>query len=320
MYLGVSPYDALATYSLLQYAELAEGVWFPRGGMYQVIETLAAIAEGLGVTFRYNAPVARIDTNGARAEGVTLEDGERLTADVVIANADLPYVYQKLLPEDRLSSNTMKRLKYTSSALMFYWGVKGQVDALMPHNVFLAEHRYRESFERIFRDLSLPDEPSLYIHIPSKVNPDFAPSGSHCMMVLVPVGHMNEAQPQDWEKLQDRAREATFQALGTVGLGDVSGRIVSESTIAPPDYHAMNLARGSAFGLSHNFMQVGYLRPRNRHARYGNLYFAGASTHPGTGLPIVLLSAQLTVERILQEQSASGRTVSTVAGVSTGKA
>jgi phytoene desaturase len=307
MYLGVSPYEALATYSLLQFTELAEGIWFPRGGMYRVIESLANIAEGLGVEFRYSTPVTSIEVDGSRATGVILKGGERLTADVIVANADLPYVYRDLLPDDGKASR-MDKMKYTSSALMFYWGVKGELDALLPHNVFLAEHRYRESFDRIFKDLTLPDEPSLYIHIPSKIDPTFAPPGHHCLTALVPVGHMNDKQPQDWVALKDKARTAVLDCLSRIGLNDISDRIVTEATIGPPDYRDMNLVKGSAFGLSHNFMQVGYLRPQNRHTRYQNLYFAGASTHPGTGLPIVLLAARLAVERILQEQPAPEQT------------
>lgn len=306
MYLGVSPYDALATYSLLQFTELAEGIWFPRGGMYRVIESLTQIAEGLGVRFRYNTPVARIEVNGNRTDGVTLDDGERLRADVVVANADLPYVYRSLLPNDG-TADRLEQLKYTSSALMFYWGVKGSVDSLLPHNVFLADHEYRQSFERIFGDLTLPDSPSLYIHVPSHIDPDSAPRGHSALMVLVPVGHINDKQPQNWDALQKQARNAVLSVLARVGLPDIEQRIVSETTLTPKDYQAMNLVKGSAFGLSHTFLQVGYLRPQNRHTRYGNLYFAGASTHPGTGLPIVLLSARLAVERILQEQPAPSR-------------
>ncbi len=303
MYLGLSPYDALATYSLLQYTELADGVLFPRGGIYRVIESLAQIAEGVGVQFRYNTPVARIEVDGDRAKGVVLEDGERLAADVVIANADLPYVYSDLLPDDGTKAR-MARKKYTSSALMFYWGVNGgKVDELHHHNVFLSEHRYRASFDRIFRDLTLPDEPSFYVCASSHTDPGMAPADGDNLMVLVPVGHINEAQPQDWDALTDRARASVFQRLSEMGLAGLSDRVVFERTLGPREYlKTLNLARGSAFGLSHNFTQVGYLRPQNRHARYGNLYFVGASTHPGTGLPLVLLSARLVEERIRKEQ------------------
>jgi phytoene desaturase len=316
MYLGVSPYDAPATYSLLQYTELADGVWFPRGGMVRVIESLAAIAAGLGVHFRYDAPVARIDVEAGRATGVTLADGERLRADLVVANADLPYVYAALLPDDGTAARLVAK-KYTSSALMFYWGVTGERSAaLLHHNVFLADHRYRESFERIFHDLTLPEIPSFYICAPTRTDPSFAPPDGDSLMVLVPVGHLNERQPQDWAALQARAREAVLARLSTLGLGDLSGRIVFEATMGPQDYQReLNLVKGAAFGLSHNFAQVGYLRPHNRHPRYRNLYFVGASTHPGTGLPIVLLSARLVTERILKEQAVPRRRAAPISGV-----
>ena len=315
MYLGLSPYDALATYSLLQYTELADGVLFPRGGMYRVIESLAGIAEGLGVHFRYNTPAARIEVDGSRATGVVLPDGERLAADVVVANADLPYVYSELLPDDGTKAR-LARKKYTSSALMFYWGVSGgKSELLHHHNVFLAEHEYRNSFDRIFRDLTLPDDPSFYICASAHTDPGMAPPDGDNIMALVPVGHIDDRQSQDWEALKERARKAVFERVAKIGLGDLSSRVVFEETIEPRDYHKMlNLARGSAFGLSHNFLQVGYLRPQNRHARYGNLYFVGASTPPGTGLPLVLLSAQLVEERIRREQKLTRPMVTSTAG------
>jgi phytoene desaturase len=305
MYLGLSPYDAPATFSLLQYTELAEGVWFPRGGMYQVVESLAALAEGAGVRFYYNTPVARIDVEALQAVGVTLADGKHARADIVVANADLPYVYSDLLPDDG-SAKRLSRKKYTSSALMFYWGVRGErSEALLHHNVFLADRHYKRSFDRIFNDLTLPDEPSFYVCAPARTDPTFAPPGDDSLMVLVPVGHLNEQRPQDWPALQQRARQAVLARLGRLGLADLDSRIVFEETLGPQDYRdRLNLAKGAAFGLSHNFAQVGYLRPHNRHPRYGNLYFVGASTHPGTGLPIVLLSARLVTERILSEQPA----------------
>ena len=304
MYLGLSPYDAPATFSLLQYTELGDGVWFPRGGMYRTIETLEKIAAGLGVRFRYGMPVKQINVAGNRVTGVTLEDGGTLSADVVVANADLPYVYSALLPDDG-SAARLSRKKFTSSALMFYWGVKGEKSpALLHHNVFLADDEYRLSFDRIFRDHTLPDRPSFYVNAPARTDPSFAPADGDSLMVLVPVGHLDGNAPQDWEALTARARASVIERLEGLSVENLAERIIFEETMGPPDYlRQLNLAKGSAFGLSHNFLQVGYLRPHNRHPRYGNLYFAGASTHPGTGLPIVLLSAKLTVERILQEQT-----------------
>ena len=306
MYLGVSPYDAPATFSLLQYTEMGNGIWFPRGGMYRVIESLESIAENLGVHFYYNAPVAQIDVQEVQATGVTLEDGRRFPADLVVANADLPYVYSKLLPQDEQTRHDASRLatkKYTSSALMFFWGVKGERSPhLLHHNMFVADHRYRESFDAIFQDHTLPDQPSFYVCAPTRTDPTLAPPDGDSLTVLVPVGNLDESRPQDWEQLQARARRMVIQRLEAIGVADLERRIVFETGWGPGYYEkTLNLVKGSAFGLSHNFSQVGYLRPHNRHPRYRNLYFAGASTHPGTGLPIVLHSARLTVERILKE-------------------
>ncbi len=302
MYLGLSPYDAPATYTLLQYTELAEGVWYPRQGMYSAVKSMCGLAEGFGAVIRYNTPVQRVDLEGGRAVGVTTEDGERLRADVVVLNADLPYAYENLLP-DRALGEKMNKLQFTSSTLMFYWGLRGERSPeLLHHNVFLSDHRYRESFEQIFRGHTLPAEPSFYIHAPVRTVPTFAPPDADALMVLVPAGHLDAAQRQDFPALQQQARAWVIASLQKLGIPDVAGRIVLERTITPPDYRRIwNLAQGAAFGLSHNIMQVGYLRPHNRHDRYSNLYFVGASTHPGTGVPIVLLSAKLVEERVRRD-------------------
>ncbi len=303
MYLGLSPFDAPATYSLVQYTELAEGVWYPIGGIYRVIESLTRVAEEDGVNFMYNAPVKQIEIAGNRATGVLLQDGSHMRADVVIANADLPYVYSNLLPDSR-EAHRLEQLKYTCSAIMFYWGVDKVYPQLGTHNVFLADD-YRTSFDRIFNDHLLPDEPSFYVHAPVRTDPSAAPFGHDTLMVLVPAGHLDTGTPQDWDSLQARARSAVIHRLAaSTGIVDLEQRLKFEVSYTPRDWlNVFNLAKGAAFGLSHNFMQVGYLRPHNRHQKYRNLYFVGSSTHPGTGLPMVLLSARLTTERILKESN-----------------
>jgi phytoene desaturase len=300
MYLGLSTYDAPATYPLLQYTELADGVWFPVGGMYRVVESLVEIAEANGVRFRYHSPAERIDVRGDRARGVILEGGRRLTADVVVANADLAYVYRKLLPPSSYARH-LERKKYTSSAIMFYWGTDRVYPRLGHHNVYLSGD-YRGSFDRIFKEHSLPERPSFYVHAPARTDPAAVPSGQDSLMVLVPVEHLEAGAPRDWSALQRRAREAVLHRLAADGMPDLRGHIKFEVSFSPHDWRALyNLEMGAAFGLSHNFAQVGYLRPRNQHDRYCSLFFVGASTHPGTGLPIVLISARLTTARILAE-------------------
>lgn len=301
MYLGLSPYDAPATYSLLQYTELAEGVWYPMGGMYAGIQALVKIAEKLGVKFIYNSPVKRLKVAGSKVEGVELHDGRELTADIFVGNADLPYIYKELLPDVK-EAKKLDDKKYTCSTIMFYWGVDKEYKQIAHHNVFLGGE-YKASFDKIFDEHTLPETPSFYVHAPARTDSAAAPDGQDSLYVLVPVGHLDARSEQDWDAMVNRARETVLTRLANEkGADDLKEHIKFEIVYQPKVWQErFNLVNGSAFGLSHNFTQVGYLRPQNRHKQYRNLYFAGASTHPGTGLPIVLLSAKLTTQRILKE-------------------
>ena len=302
MYLGLSPYDAPATYSLLQYTELAEGVWYPLGGMYAGIQALVKVAEKLGVKFIYNTPVKKLKVEGSKVIAVEPENGKTLEADIFVGNADLPYIYKELLPDPAEAKKLDEKL-YTCSTIMFYWGVDKQYPQIAHHNVFLGGD-YKASFDQIFKDHDLPDEPSFYVHAPARTDPAAAPKGQDTLYVLVPVGHLDAASKQDWDERINRARQTVFERLSEeMGISDLKGHIKFEIVYQPEVWkERFNLEKGAAFGLSHNFWQVGYLRPQNRHKKYKNLYFAGASTVPGTGLPIVLLSARLTTERILLER------------------
>lgn len=301
MYLGLSPYDAPATYSLLQYTELAEGVWYPMGGMYAGIQALVKVAEKLGVKFIYNAPVKRIHAGKMKVESVETMDGKQWNADIFVGNADLPYIYKELLPDAKEAKKLDEKL-YTCSTIMFYWGVKKQYPQIAHHNVFLGGD-YKASFDQIFEDHTLPEVPSFYVHAPARTDSAAAPKGEDTLYVLVPVGHLDARTEQDWDALVNRARETVFARLEKeMRISDLKESIKFEIVYQPKTWkERFNLEKGAAFGLSHNFWQVGYLRPQNRHKQFKNLYFAGASTHPGTGLPIVLLSARLTTERILKE-------------------
>jgi phytoene desaturase len=301
VYMGLSPYESPAAYSMLQYTELADGVWFPIGGMYRIVESLVAIAEGHGARFLYELPVKRIVVKGSHATGVVLEDGSTMNADIVIANADLPYVYDQLLPDRDLARRMMNK-QFTCSALMFYWGVDKVYPQLAHHTLFLSGD-YKASSDRIFHDHTLPESPSFYIHVPNRTDPSAAPAGCDTLMGLVPVGCLYEELNQDFEALRARAKETIFKRLTKLGITDLEAHITHEVSYTPYDWREQfSLARGATFGLKHNISQLGYLRPQNRHGRYKNLYFCGASTHPGTGVPIAFLGAGLVEECILKEQ------------------
>jgi phytoene desaturase len=300
MYMGLSPYEAPAVYSLMQYTELSDGLYYPLGGMYRISEQLTAITERLGVEFEYNAPVEKIIVNGGQATGLALTDGRTLTADIVVANADLGYVYRHLLPDDG-TADRLDRKEYGCSTVMFYWGLDKQYPQLGPHNLYFAGD-YRRSFADIFSPASIPEEPNFYIHAPARLDPSAAPAGCETLYVAVPVGPMNEKDPQDWKAIQAKARAYILNRLAGLGMADLEDHIQVEASFTPPDWKKRyNLTRGSAHGLSHRLTQMAYFRPHKRHKRYRNLYFVGASTHPGTGVPTVLVSARLAAQRILEE-------------------
>jgi phytoene desaturase len=300
MYMGLSPFEAPATFSMMPYSELAHGVWYPKGGMYRIAETLAELARAAGVEFVFNAPVEKIEANATHARGVRLADGSRRDADVVLANADLPYVYQQLLPEDGMVK-ALARRQFSCSVISFFWGVDKQYPDLGPHTLFLVD-QYRENFESIIRDLGLPANPTIYVHAPARLDPAMAPPGEDTLMVTVPVGHINQNGGQNWDEIRDEARRLIIRRLGSFGITDIESHIKFEEAHIPPSWaKRYNLVKGATHGLSHRLTQMAYFRPSNRHSRYKNLYFVGASTHPGTGIPTAMVSGRLVSERISDE-------------------
>jgi phytoene desaturase len=302
VYMGLSPFEAPATFSMMPYTEFAHGVWYPKGGMYRIVEELVEIAVRAGVEFIYDTPVERIEVDGARATAVVLAGDRRHEAAVIVANADLPYVYRKLLPHDAYADR-INRKHFSCSVISFFWGLDRPYESLPPHTLFLADD-YRENFETIIEDLGLPENPSLYIHAPTRLDPSLAPPGEDTLIAIVPVGHLDESKEQSWEELRDQARQSVLRRLALLGISDLEEHLKFEVNYTPLSWRKRyNLVKGATHGLSHTLTQLGYFRPHNRHPRYHNLYFVGASTHPGTGAPTALVSARLTARRVLEEIS-----------------
>ncbi len=300
VYIGLSPFEASAIFSMIPYSEMIHGIWYPKGGMIRVIDALMELALQAGVEFVFNTSVERIKIANNNTRGVLLESGEHFDADIVLANADLPYVYKNLLPADGMNEK-LARQKYSCSTVSFFWGLDKTFDSLGPHTIFLPED-YRQNFDSIIRDHDLPSNPALYIHAPARLDPAMAPFGQDTLIAIVPVGHMCEEKPQDWEKIRDQARQKLFNRLAKFGVTDLEPHIKFEITHTPLLWQKRyNLIKGATHGLSHNLQQMAYFRPHNRHARYHNLYFVGASTHPGTGLPTAMISGRLVANRIMDE-------------------
>lgn len=300
IYVGQNPLKAPALFTMIPAAELIEGTLFTMGGMFSIIEKLCSVATESGVKFHYNSQVEKIEIIRNRAGGIRLKEGNVFNADIVVANADLPYVYRELLP-DRSLSLRMNNLKYTCSAIVFHWGLDKVYPSLGHHSVFLSD-RYEDNLRLVFSENSLSDEPSFYVHAPVRTDPDAAPAGQDTLTVIVPAGHLDEKHDQDWVRLKNAAKKGIMKRLAKEGLDDIEEHIKFEISFLPGTWQNMfNLTRGATFGsVNHNILQMGYFRPGNQHRRYKNLYFVGGSTHPGNGVPLVLLSAQLTSERIMR--------------------
>jgi phytoene desaturase len=302
VYMGLSPFEAPATFSMMPYTELAHGVLYPKGGMYSIVEALMELALQAGVEFEFEITVEQIAVNGKQAQGVKLSDGRTITADVVLANADLPYVYNNLLPQGR-EAKRLAQKRFSCSVISFFWGVDKQYSQFAPHTLFLADD-YKENFVSIIDELGLPANPSLYIHAPARLDSSMAPEGQDTLIAIVPVGHMSENGEQNWATIRDQARQHVFRRLRTLGVTDLQDHLKFEMNFTPLSWRKRyNLMKGSTHGLCHNLMQLGYFRPHNKHAQYSNLYFVGASTHPGTGLPTAMVSGRLAAERIMDELS-----------------
>lgn len=304
MYLGVSPFASPAVYGLLPFTELGVGIWFPKGGLYAIPLALEKVAREEGVRLYYGEPVERILTEGARATGVRLASGRTVQADLVLCNADLPYAYQKLLDGAPTSLPRKDTLRYTSSGYMLYLGLRKQYPGLGHHNVVFGRD-YRGSFDDIFERFRVPEDPSFYVNVPTRSDPSLAPPGQDAVYILVPVPHQHPGL--DWKTEGPQVRAKVFQRMAELGYPELERDTVVERVFTPDDWASTyNLMHGSAFGLAQNFFQIGPFRPSNQDARVKNLFFVGASTQPGTGLPTVLISARLVSERVQQWAKQAG--------------
>lgn len=276
-----------------------------------MVEALVGIGKRHGVNYRLSTPVSSvsISEDSREATGVTLKSGEYLAADVVIINADLVYAYNNLLPPSTRAASLSKRASSCSS-ISFYWAMDRIIPELKVHNIFLAD-AYRESFDDIFQRQLMPEQPSFYVNVPSRVDPSAAPPGKDAIVVLVPVGHLlDEAEgqglkvtsAQDWEAMIHKARETVFSTIEErTGARGLRQSVISEDINTPRSWQErFNLDKGAILGISHSFFNVLSFRPRTKHPDIQRCYFVGASTHPGTGVPICLAGSKLTSEQILE--------------------
>lgn len=303
MFLGLSPFDAQAMYSLITYADLALGMWYPMGGIYRIVEDMLELAADLGVVIRTNAAVARICIHDGRVTGVSLESGEEIQADLVISNADLPYTYRKLIDSQyrkRYSDQRLNQMSYSCSGFILFLGIDKRYTHLKHQALYFSED-YKANLDAIFKTKTIPEEPSFHLNVPTVTDPSLAPPGHSLLYILAPMPNLESNI--DWDAAAPNVRDKLLLQLDRIVDPDLRKHIVWERQYRPTDWlKDVNAEYGTAFGsLSHGFFQSSYFRPHNKAYEISGLYFVGQSTYPGIGLPMVQISAKLVTERILQE-------------------
>ncbi len=309
LFIGGNPFRASAIYSIVPYLERLGGVHFALGGMYALVEAMERLFHTLGGTTRYGTPVERITLARKQVTGVRLADGTSLPAQAIVANSDVATTCLKLLPEEELSGMLRWRLahyRYSMSCFLLYLGINRKLPQLRHHTIFMPR-QYRRLVYHIFDGQGLPEELALYLHTPTRTDPNLAPPGGESLYVLVPVPNL--AHGIDWRRetapLRERILDYLEQSAGMAGL---RASIVTERCFTPLDFASQLRSHlGAAFSIEPTLLQSAYFRPHNRSDTIGGLYFVGAGTHPGAGIPGVLLSAELTSRLVLRDLATTSK-------------
>lgn len=298
VFLGTSPFSAPALYSLMSALDFREGVFYPQGGLYTIIERLESIGKKLGVSYVYNSPVEKIVSRNDRAVGVALSNGTNIDADIVISNADLHFTETKLLSsKDRTyPASYWDNKEPGPSALLMYLGVKGKLPELEHHNLFFVKN-WEENFKSIFETKTLPTPASIYVCKPSATDPTVAPKGHENVFVLVPLPPGLKTSKADIQEIADKYLE---QIAEHFGISDLKNRIIVKRLFGPHDFeNKYNAWQGTALGPSHILRQSAMFRTRNQSRKLKNLYYVGGFTTPGIGLPMCLIGSEMVYKRII---------------------
>lgn len=297
VFLGTSPYEAPALYNLMSHMDFNQGVFYPKGGFYELIKALAAIAVKNGAILRTTSAVDEIIVKNGRSAGVRLESGEVIDADIVISNADMQFTETKLLNSSGRSYSKKYWDKRTMapSAFILYLGVREKLPSLVHHNLLFSRD-WRKNFDDIYKAPRLPDEPSLYVCAPSVTDPSVAPEGKENIFVLVPIASGLEISEGEKELYAETVLALIEREMGVPGLRDkIEYKQIYTVDNFAADYNAF---RGSALGLAHTLRQTAVFRPNNKSKKVDGLYYVGAGTNPGIGTQICLISAELVYKRV----------------------
>jgi phytoene desaturase len=302
-YLGMHPTVAASVFSLIPYLEFRDGVWHPEGGFRALAQALGQAAKDLGVKIHLNCPVRQVWTEQGQVRGVELSDGDRIPADAVVVNADFAYGVRHLLPESargRYTDEKLSRMKFSCSTFMLYLGINRRYEELPHHQIYLSENIRKRDRPWIDDSALDEDNPPFYVCNPTIVDPSNAPEGHSTLFVLVPIP--NTSYNVDWATKQQAYRDLIIKRLPLLGYENVEQHIVTETC-----YTALNWQDdyrthlGAVFNLSHNWTQLGPLRPPIRSDNVRGLYWIGGAVHPGSGLLTILEAARSAAVFIKQD-------------------
>lgn len=294
MYAGMSPYEALGVYSVIAYMDAIAGVYFPRGGIHAMSTALADLAVRCGVDLRLSTPVDHVDVRGGRAAGVVTAGGERIAADAVVLNPDLPIAYRELLG-DRYTPRRVRRLKYSPSCVVVHLGLDRKLAGAAHHTIHFAQD-YEASFDDILSG-RMQRDPSWFLTVPTVTDPTLAPGGGEVAFMLTPAPNLIGNQ-LNWDAQAPREIAMAQRRLTAAGYGDVEAATVVAEAVTPADWARQGMAAGTPFAASHHLLQTGPFRPANVAPHVAGVVFTGSGTTPGVGVPMVLVSGKLAAQRV----------------------
>ncbi len=305
--IGGNPFQSTSIYALIHTLEQKFGVWYATGGTGALVNALIRLFQEIGGTVLLDTEVNEISINRQTglAQGVYVKGDQFLPADIVVSNADVAFTYMNLVPAQFRHKNTdknIRRKQYSMSLFVLYFGTDRKYEQMAHHEILMGP-RYRGLLDDIFKRKRLAEDFSLYLHRPTATDPSMAPGGCDCWYVLSPVPHVGGQT--DWKTIAQPYRNAIIQYLEEHYLPDLSKHIVTEHYIDPLHFRdTLNSYLGSAFSVEPILTQSAWFRPHNKSEDVPNLYFAGAGTHPGAGIPGVLSSGKIVADLIAKEQFA----------------
>lgn len=298
-FLGSTPFRTPAIYTLLNYTEMRHnGYWKIFGGMYRLVEVLMGILKKRNVEFVFNSEIVDFKSNGNKITELIDQNGNSYKADLFVINSDAAFFRGKVLRRKRFSEEKLDKMDWTMAPFTIYLGVKGKIENLAHHNYFLGNN-FKGYANKIFTSSISPQKPYYYVNVLSKSEPTSAPEGHENIFILCPVPDLR--YKKDWSDTEELAENIISDLSQRIDF-DIKSNLKVMQIYNPIDWQNMfNLYKGSGLGLAHGINQVGAFRPKNKDEEFKNLYYVGASTTPGTGLPMVIISSKLVTERILNE-------------------